>query len=542
MREKDRNIFALHELLARVFREKKGFAPKDRLEMNSHGLLSMFQTYEAVIHGKGKKAGFRFSIRAIGEGGGSKSKAYHVKCGEIFGVHDAVFIVPPVPTVSVEEYVERLAVFHEASCAASPKITLLVPEVGVILRNFNLMFNSEGDCRNFLKANPHYHQFFKLLGQNFVYISIFSDSEIMDQTVRALHGSGESLFSFLYKMRGVLSDHYSFEREYGHGMAWVLEDMEEFQHRYRQAASALAAKSNVPDITARQTEDWFIGLVSGRPAREEGLIDNALAVEINGLFLSVGKDYAPALKIFRGLFAKKVEKINFDRNKAETETWIEELLFLLARLWFQGIAFRDCKFANIIASRPLGLIDPESVVIPGHPALGKPRMLGGTAAYAVPASLLPMPYLEALYPGTAKAFLLQDWNAILAMVYFVATGRNLYGNAAESYKSFHAGLAAKFREKRPAREILGWAREENSRFWDVAALEFSQGLNSEKEKLESLVISVGSETAAMFSEALGPGYRAAPPSGDGKIRMAVYKILKLMFGIVSGYYNIRASK
>jgi hypothetical protein len=223
-----------------------------------------------------------------------------------------------------------------------------------------------------------------------------------------------------------------------------------------------------------------------------------------------------AVAEYRSLAIPHARRVSFGRTRPMKESLAANLLDLLAWLARCRVAIRDLKPDNLLVSGDIsryptflasareysiGLIDLETAVICRAQARGSFRQpqLGGTPTYATPSHFLPNRLLERCYPDLEQIFYLQDWHAVVAIVFAVVTGKRLFARSAGLFPEL---IEALNRASDAGASLTDVFRIQNARFWEHARAEFIEKKEKYAVLLKAVSIEVPDAVAATLAEFL----------------------------------------
>jgi len=187
------------------------------------------------------------------------------------------------------------------------------------------------------------------------------------------------------------------------------------------------------------------------------------------------------------------------------------LLELLAHLREKKVAMRDLKPDNMLVAGnksrypgflaypqeyKIGLIDVETAVIlekAGRKIVDQPP-LGGTPQYATPSQFFDNNLLARFYDDLPLILHLQDWYAIIAIIYRVITGLPLFDRTAGMMVGILKTMRA---QKGKEHEHFHGLQEA---FWRSAAGEFKEKMARNKEAFKSVNVQIFDRAKKMFGE------------------------------------------
>jgi len=158
-------------------------------------------------------------------------------------------------------------------------------------------------------------------------------------------------------------------------------------------------------------------------------------------------------------------------------------------------------FLRSAANYTLGIIDVETAVYWGGAEDGKIRqpLLGGTPYYATPSHLLPNTVLAACFAQPAVILHMQDWHAVLVMIYKAATGELLLDRTAKMFLDIKKIIINAMKQAEPVETHV----EEISRmFWCSAAAEFRARMKAKEAILRQVEVEIPLHAKALFLRTL----------------------------------------
>jgi serine/threonine protein kinase len=220
------------------------------------------------------------------------------------------------------------------------------------------------------------------------------------------------------------------------------------------------------------------------------------------------------------------------------------MIELLAWLFFKNVAIRDLKPDNmLVAGDPskypqflsssnnfeLGLIDVEIAVFMGakNHSIDQPK-LGWTPFYATPSHMFVNKVLTILFDDIGDILKLQDWYAIVAMIYQAIIGEKLFESTAGVLVSLAKELPRYFADPD---KMTVFAKKSSVKFWRNATYEFELKLKENEALLRAVNLEVFKNAKKMFKAAADKSGQNAISSRLSKInsQVSAYDIIQLMF-------------
>jgi hypothetical protein len=124
-------------------------------------------------------------------------------------------------------------------------------------------------------------------------------------------------------------------------------------------------------------------------------------------------------------------------------------------------------------------------------------LLGGTPQYATPSHLFNNQLLIQVYGDLSRILHLQDWHAVIAMIYKTVIGRNLFDKTAELFPRIVASVNETSGQ---ANELADIVMTVNQVYWNSAVSEFQTKLSENKNIFESLDIAIADATRRMLKD------------------------------------------
>ncbi len=465
------------------------------------------QVYELRILHAGKWVSRRMSIGPLGEENGSKSKCFYA----IYDVH-MVLKIPPKKLTDFNAYIQTIKSDRHIVERLSPK-ECIVPKISVILKRV-YTFPSEARMTpekleekyiQLLGTRPALQEYLKIDGR-FVFFMDLSKYYFLGHIIETIHELDQKIFQEITMNSGIIWDAQGFAGRYGQStiaMCYKIQNIyTEFE---REMRNCFASPENSEPLQQYQIRNWFLIHLTGNPVKpDREPPDDEKISKINKTAEALFKKRSDEIAAYRKSVQTYVHDISCAQNKAQMESMITNILSLLTWLGEKKIAMRDLKPDNLlVAGDPadypnflksyekfsIGLIDVETAV-DYHAAKVKdiPQpQLGGTPNYATPTHLFGNTILNTVYDDPALILHLQDWHATTAIIYKIATGKNLFNNTGKSLpaiiKKIHRAIAAKKLDKEVVKEV-------SQMFWQSAAGEFNLKVRKNESYLTSLIVAL----------------------------------------------------
>jgi serine/threonine protein kinase len=290
-------------------------------------------------------------------------------------------------------------------------------------------------------------------------------------------------------------------------------EIEKLYARYESELKELAKQFKISSsLSQNQTKKWFLThLVGNRVTEVEKGFDAQFIIELNKLVDSLISENYAAIKSCRENITKSIHQSAFTQNKAYMEGIITNLLELLAHLKRTRVAMRDLKPDNLLVAGnkekypsflaypkeyKIGLIDVETAAIyssSGNRTMRQPP-LGGTPQYATVSHLFTNLQLNNFYKNLGMILHLQDWYAVVAMIYRTVTGLPLFEKTARILPTMISAIRELGAEKPEQFHNV------NQVFWSSGVAEFKENMKERGQRLRALNISMLDQARKMFKE------------------------------------------
>jgi serine/threonine protein kinase len=470
--------------------------------------------YELRVMKDGDWQSRRMTIGPIGENTGSRSKCFYV----IYDYH-LVIKIPPIPINDLTKYMDMLKKERRIAKRLSMK-ECIIPSAAVILkliRRFDqkrelLSEDNEEDYLKFLSISSELQKYLRV-GNTFAFFMDLSKYYFLSHIIQAFHHTEKKVCDEIRKNSEVLGDYRKFEGRYGSENIPFFLEIEKLYKEYELELNKLIKQCNLPaSPSGDQAKTWFsIHLVGERVKHGDEGLSAEFIVGINRLLDGIIGENLKAIQAYRDNVRKSIEQTAFVQNKSYMEGIITNLLELLAHLHEKKVAMRDLKPDNILVAGnkdkypsflaypkeyKIGLIDVETAVIlekSGKKTVDQPS-LGGTPQYATPCQFFDNNLLTRLYDDLTTIFHLQDWYAIIAVIYRAITGLPLFERTARMVPGIIKAMTAhKGREKEHFHSV-------NQAFWNSAVGEFKEKMAQKEKTFKSVHVQIFDRAKKMFRE------------------------------------------
>ncbi|MCG6982930.1 MAG: hypothetical protein LJE88_16125 [Deltaproteobacteria bacterium] len=351
------------------------------------------------------------------------------------------------------------------------------------------------------------------IGESFVFFMDLSKYYFLSHIIQAFHDTEKKVYDEIKRNSEVVGDYRKFEDRYGSENIPFFLHIDRLYKQYEAELNTLIKQFDLPSTPSlEQVKTWFfIHLVGERIKRAEEGMSAEFIVGVNRLLDGIVNEDVSDIQRYRDSVRKSIHHTAFVQNKGYMEGIIANLLELLAHLHDKKVAMRDLKPDNMLVAGnkykypsflaypqeyKIGLIDVETAVI--LPESDKRNIdqppLGGTPQYATPSHFVSNTLLAHLYDDLPTILHLQDWHAIVAIIYRVVTGLPLFERTARMVTGIINEMRAhrgKEQERFPA---------VNEAFWNSAVREFNEKVVQNQRLFKSVNVHIRDGAKKMFQE------------------------------------------
>jgi serine/threonine protein kinase len=313
-----------------------------------------------------------------------------------------------------------------------------------------------------------------------------------------------------------MSDPGELARRYDQDKLPIFLEIQKIFTNYEIEVRKLLKKTGVAFSTFQyQIKSWFFNRLAGKEiANTEERLSSEVIKDVNNLLDRIIMNNPDTIGAYIEILKKSLDKVTFLRNKPPIEAIITNLLELLAKLRQRCVAMRDLKPDNLLVagdrnrypkflSDPeqytIGLIDVETAVVLGTSTnmnIDQP-LLGGTPQYATPSHFLKNDTLASTFGDLPTIFYLQDWHAIIVMIYKLITGEFLFQQTSQTLPEILQIIQTSLAVAERKTDIV---EHVSNLFWSKAAAEFKMKLAEHAEVLDAVKITLPDVTNRMVSE------------------------------------------
>ncbi|MDY6832359.1 MAG: hypothetical protein SWC96_11080 [Thermodesulfobacteriota bacterium] len=475
--------------------------------------------YDLHVDHDNMRSSRRMTLGPIGDGSGSKSKCY-------LAIYDSKLVVkvPPVPITDFNKYLASIKKGQEIARTVSPR-ECIVPGISVILSKIH-PFPDEGRISAELLENayialleetPELADFLKIDG-GFVFFMDLAKYVFLADAIALFHDAEEKLPAEILRDPSILEDIEKFEGRYGMENIHVGVALERVYADYENRVRKLMIRSGAASsLLLYKLQQWFFSYLSGNPVKPQGRdLTESFASQLNALLKDVVEAHRKTVEDYITMVSSFLSATTFSRRKLQMEGVVANILELLSWLKRKNVAIRDIKPDNLLVagdpekypnflSSPetyrIGLIDVETAVdfAPGADETIAQPPLGGTPFYATPLHLFKNGALLSAYRDMKRAFYLQDWFAVIAMIYGAVVGSYLFPRTALQVVSLTKKIQKAVKAKQPIEQVMAGV---NRLFWPGAVAEFEENMAKNRDRLAALRVVCCDPVRTMFIEEL----------------------------------------
>lgn len=449
----------------------------------------------------------RMTIANIGEDAAARSRVFYV----IYNKHIIVKI-PPKPVTDFSIYINQMRGEWAIARRLAPR-ECIVPRLAGLLSLYHQFGDAQGLSWQALEEKyiawaakvPRYQEKLMINGA-FAFFMELSTENFLGKVFADIHDSKKRLAEEMRANPDICKDSRVFEGRYGDMDIGVCFDLQRiYQGLERSVEEALDSKQNGESFSLHRLPQWFCDSLAGQePTHQETGLKLSTHRAISQAVAKCMEQNEEGLETYRTAMREHVSRIMFQQNKPKIAGLVVNILDMLAWLNEKKVALRDIKPDNLLVvgepgqypgflSTPerflIGFIDVETSVVfdPDWDGEIKQPPLAGTPVYATASHLFDNSLIKALFSDLGLILHLQDWHAVVGLIFKAAVNRTLFENAARNL-----GSVAKIMQSPQARhqDPVHFAREASRVFWNGAATEFHQKIRRHKATLSQLQIAV----------------------------------------------------
>jgi serine/threonine protein kinase len=504
-----------------LFRQQLGIEPEMPTEFVQLPSMSSGsrQIYELRVKNGGEWVKRRMTLGPLGEDSGSKSKCFYV----IFDQH-LVVKIPPKPIKDFDDYVASIKKERHIVERLAPK-ECIIPRVSVILSQVHQLSSLpdtssdvlEEKYIDWLRSNPSYQDYLKIKG-TFAFFMDLSRYYFLGHIIDGLHDLTDPIRSEIGSTVDLIRYPAKFKERYGEENESVGFEIRDLYHQCEaEVRHLLKSRGKAAAVTPYRIQVWFLNYLEKRDICEsDPAIPSEMTSGLTAVFARLFDKYRRSVEAYLSGIRAFAGRLCLEQNRQILSGMLTNLLDLLAWLSEKKVAMRDLKPDNLLvagdpqrfpaflrsaADYSLGFIDVETAVYLGasFDVDIKQPLLGGTPYYATPSHLFPNTALRACLGDIAWILRLQDWQAVLVMIFKTVTGELLFEHTAKRFVDIKARVAAALQRREPLESQM----EDASRtFWRSAVAEFRAKMKARESALRFVEVVIPEAAKTMFAQAL----------------------------------------
>ena len=500
------------------------------------------KTYILNVKHRGQLRSRRMSIGKLGDNTANKSICFKV-------IYDDILVVkvPPQPVTEFEEYIENINTERQVTGQLNGFINCVTPSIAVILKKIPFFQDKEKlslpELENkyiaWLKEKPGLQNNLKI-GKTFVIFMSLSKYAFFDQVISKLHNTKTEMQAEINRNIDALWDIENFENLYGVHHNAIFSKINMACTTFEKMVASLLKKHDLTAaVPAFKIKEWLTEYLSLAQIKLEsddmpsGFID-----DLNLFKARFVKKFQNDMRNYRRMITEHVIQKNFAQHNAKFKGIIENTLDIMGRLTERQVAIRDLKPDNMfVVADPempdallaspekysLGLIDFETSVCyktSDTSQIVQP-LLAGTPSYAMPTHLFSNEVLQSIFGDLTRVLYLQDWYAIIGIIYNVVTGDILFAKTgkllaeimmlSQKLGSDNVALAALYKNS-------SWV------FWHSAVKEYKLKIRMNAKYFKNIIVAMPVDGNPMLS--LNPEKAKARLTETIAINISSQKIFK----------------
>lgn len=477
----------------------------------------------------------RMSLGRIGEDSGARSKCFYV----IYDDH-IVIKIPPEPINDFDQYINCIRADKRIADLLAPR-ECLIPKVSTVLKRIPSFADAIGRyakeneqvCIDGINRFPRFQQFLKI-GENFAFFMDLSKHYFLGLVLDELHDVYNKFSKEVKEHQGIIWDSDLFEERYGEKASGLGINL---QHAFKLFENRFINTG----IQSYQKKDWFTGcLCTGETdSKQKNIPDEATEI-----LKQIKKEHKDTFAEYEKVIKNYVQEKSFQHNKTQIQCICTNLIELLSWLHIKKVAMRDLKPDNLIVvgdpskypqflksseAFQIGLIDVETAayINPKGGQIEQPK-LGLTPIYATPSHMLINEILGVLYADPVYILQLQDWQAIVGMIYKTVTGEHLFYRAAGNIGAITKEIPCYFDD---IPKLIEFSMSASARFWKDASNEFVLKMQNKQKLLKSVKLEICTNAEQMFKIAAAKSRNKDIQKKllDIKSDISAYEVLNGMF-------------
>jgi serine/threonine protein kinase len=514
-------------------------------------------TYELRVKVKNNWEFRRMSIGRLGDSNTSRCKCFYVIYGE--------YIVVKIPAKKIKNLKEYIyTIKREQNIAEKTKIQeCITPHVSIILKHITesekgrphqvqysedfylrLLFNSSS-MHKYLKVNDQYVFFMDLSQYYFV-----------EHAMKSIHSIDDKVTKDIFRQSELAWDLLEYEYRYGSNIVRIISLLRKIYNsietEYRNSLNS--DPKTYPVLQSFQLRQWFFGQIAGYHTEIHKEMDPELVEDLSLMLKNSLQENITFIDVYRQIVRDSVYKSEFYKNKTAMESLTVNLLRFLDHLRDRKVAMRDIKPDNLLLAGDkkqypgfmahpdtfrIGLIDVETAAYANNNTIKQP-LLGGTPHYATPSHFFSNDVLEFVFHDLQTTLHMQDWNAVMVIIYKLITGDFLFEKTSQKISYVIQAITRSQKNGMDIHEVL---KQVSKKYWNSALVEFDQKMIMKEQLLKEAKITIPKESIDFFSKQLSRGkmsYRLSYSQQEQILKLlrypepgiTIYHLLEIIFSII----------
>ncbi len=518
-------------------------------------------TYELRVKIKDDWEFRRMSIGRLGDSNTSRCKCFYAIYNEYIVVK-----IPAKKTTKLKEYIYTIK--KEQNIAQKTQIQeCITPNVSIILKYITRSEKDRGVTSHYtedfylrlLFNSSTLHNYLKVNGQ-YAYFMDLSQYYFVEYAMKSIHSIEDKITKEISKQFSIEWDLLEFEYRYGSNIVPLVSMLRgifnDVESEYKKDVEASESLNSNP-LHQFELEQWFFSQLAGQASELHKKIPPGIAEHIKTILVDALENNITIVEVYHQIVRDKIFESEFFKNKVAMEGIVINMLRLLTHLREKKVAMRDIKPDNLLLAGDkndfpdfldnpdafkIGLIDVETAAYSENVNSSsiKQPLLGGTPHYATPSHFFSNDVLAILLYDLQMTFHLQDWNAVMVIIYKLITGEFLFDKTAKKI-SYVIQTISKSQKK--GADITDIFKDVSKKYWDSALLEFDQKMTLREQLLKEAHIHIPIECVDFLFQQLSKGkmtYRLSYQQQQQiltvlkqkKPVISVYILLEIIFSII----------
>jgi serine/threonine protein kinase len=491
---------------------------RGRFKLLDSVVVDARRTYELEVFHNKQWVSRRMSVGLAGDDSASRSKCFTV-------IYDDRFVikVPQKPITNFENYITAIESDQEIVKKVSPR-ECIVPTVAAVLKMIRPFSESkqltpeqlEEKYLDWLRKFPSFQAHLRI-GDSYVFVMDLSRYFFLSHIINDFHDLPNKLYQEIVGYPDVIWENHGFEGRYAAENDEQLDALRKVYKAFEERSQILlnkVAKRKFPRYTL---QEWFLIHLAGRQLEvgHKDLTPDRVE-KINALLKKTLAENKDTIDDYRRTIRGCIQSVTVSQSMHQIAGLVTNLLDLLAWLRSKGVAMRDLKpdnlliagdkarypeFLNTSENYSIGLIDVETAVVYGsdnNRQVPQPT-LGGTPNYATPTHLMPNEILAACFQDAVRILYLQDWYALVGIIYEMITGERLF---TQTGKLIIGIKSLMFRNAGVTAAQLEIFKNTSRMFWHSARSEMAQKTGEKKHILQRVTVGLTDDVRALFLKEL----------------------------------------